>query len=252
MSRSVLDVANEASARINIDEADHNGITRLIREAFRGQVGMVKELIQHGANVNAQDTRGWTVLMFASIACNIDTMGVLLDCGARVNAMSFEPHAMTALHHAVYARQTVHVPPTQRVDAIRLLLSRGADVNLKGGYGYSALHYPVEQGNSTVVRLLLDYGADINTRDSNGTTVLMHASESGRIHIIQLLVDRGADIDSVDVYGLTASNHADMRTDNLVSEVKAVLNRGRRVSARRAMLDCTLNIPRHGRVGTIS
>jgi ankyrin repeat protein len=47
-----------------------------------------------------------------------------------------------------------------RVDAIRLLVSRGATVNLANLTGFTPLHHAAERGSAAAARVLLEAGAD--------------------------------------------------------------------------------------------
>ena len=47
-------------------------------------------------------------------------------------------------------------------------------------------------GHVNVVKLLLDHGADINLRGRDGATALMYAATADRKDVVRLLLDRGA------------------------------------------------------------
>ena len=49
---------------------------------------------------------------------------------------------------------------------MKLLLSKGADVNAKDQSGYTALSWASSGGHSEIVRLLFQKGADVNAKDS--------------------------------------------------------------------------------------
>jgi len=55
-----------------------------------------------------------------------------------------------------------------------LLREHGADINAKGYFGATGLHWAAHNGHGDVVRWLLDRGADPNGRD-----VKFHATPAG-------------------------------------------------------------------------
>ena len=93
------------------------------------------------------------------------------------------------LHHAAWHCQG---------KAAALLIAKGADVNARGGYDFTALHRAAFTDCVDVVRLLLEKGADINARDSlhgyrKGYTALEWAAVRGARRTVRVLVDNGAD-----------------------------------------------------------
>jgi ankyrin repeat protein len=75
-----------------------------------------------------------------------------------------------------------------RLDLVRKLRARGADVNHKG---WNALIYAATGGHDDVVRYLLAEGAQIDAASANGTTALMMAAREGRASTLDLLIARG-------------------------------------------------------------
>ncbi|XP_075104124.1 uncharacterized protein LOC107778106 isoform X1 [Nicotiana tabacum] len=51
------------------------------------------------------------------------------------------------------------------VEIVEILLSRGADVNLKNDGGRTALHYAASKGRVKIAELLISHGAKINAKD---------------------------------------------------------------------------------------
>ena len=119
-------------------------------------------------------------------------------------------------------------------DAIRVLISRGAEVNKpEPSDGNTALHAAAQEGHLLVIELLmskgarhdvrsnygrtplfqaafkeaaiclLDHGADVNAKDNLRFTPLMLAAQEGHLPLVDLLVLRGADLDLANNEGAT-------------------------------------------------
>jgi len=54
------------------------------------------------------------------------------------------------------------------LDAIKILVEEGANLNSQGEHGYTPLHEAVEQNKPATVRLLLELGADATIRNDHG------------------------------------------------------------------------------------
>jgi ankyrin repeat protein len=107
------------------------------------------------------------------------------------------------------------------VDTAKILLDRGADVNLAGKGGTTALM--VAAGDIAKVRLLVDRGADVNARSAGGNTALRHAMAlpDGKATALYLL-EKGAKPEARELN--TAVRRADLDL------VRALLNAGAPVS----------------------
>ncbi|HYV08674.1 MAG TPA: ankyrin repeat domain-containing protein [Thermoplasmata archaeon] len=82
------------------------------------------------------------------------------------------------------------------VDAVKVLLEAGADVNLKppSRFQNTAVDAAVAGDHTDVVRVLLAAGADPNVRSEASYTTLHKAAVHGNLDIVRMLVDRGADV----------------------------------------------------------
>lgn len=78
------------------------------------------------------------------------------------------------------------------------LLEKGADPNVAGRYGLTALHHAAHFDRQALVRALLDAGADPNRTGKWGATPLMRA-KSGEV--VRQLLEAGADMNAVTVPG---------------------------------------------------
>ncbi len=83
----------------------------------------------------------------------------------------------------------------ERVDLVRLLLDKGANVNQPTKYK-TALMYAASEGNAEIVKLLLDKGAQVNVQTDEGTALMMAVTGSNAA-TVRLLLDAGADVKAI-------------------------------------------------------
>ena len=88
--------------------------------------------------------------------------------------------------------------------AVRALVERGADVNLRLVDGSTALHWAVHHEALEIVDLLLKAGADAAAANRYGAKPLVLASTNGNAAIVSRLLEAGADANTVAAGGETA------------------------------------------------
>ena len=96
------------------------------------------------------------------------------------------------------------------VKIVKKLLERGADVNMKGKGGSTALlsvlsaeDYVVpQQSKIAIVKLLLEYGAHVDQQDILGP--LLKAIEESNYKLAELLLENGAEYDALVMGGESA------------------------------------------------
>ena len=141
----------------------------------------------------------------------------LLDKGIHVDIRQTYSSA-TALHLAAkYGRYR----------AVRLLLSRGADVHAGDADRTTALHQAALKGHAHIVLMLLESGAHTESRTFlNKSTALLYAATK---RSVQMLLEKGADINSTDSSGNTPLIRA--AKDNQKAIVRLLLENGALISA---------------------
>jgi beta-lactamase regulating signal transducer with metallopeptidase domain/ankyrin repeat protein len=171
------------------DDDDDRGINRmdsaLYKAAARNRVEMVKELIEAGANVNAEIAGDGTPLIAAARSGHLEMVRLLLERGAKPNiGVRGDGNAL------LNAAREGHA------DVVTLLLDRGADINAGVEGDGNALIMASGAGYTNIVTLLLDRGADIHKAVAGDENPIIKACEQGQLEVVKLLVARGADVNS--------------------------------------------------------
>ena len=125
------------------------------------------------------------------------------------------------------------------------LLDGGADPNLRGHNGNTALIAAVGHERELVVRLLIERGADVNLRGHMGRPPLLNAVNSGKTHLAQILLDAGADLFLKDDLGHDAVSEADASgLKRMQKFIRAIAESGTHppsslICIRRRAMDCS-------------
>ncbi len=93
-------------------------------------------------------------------------------------------------------------------DLAELLIEAGADVNIKGRNGATALHWAIPGSEApeylAILHIILNKGANLEAKEEHGLTPLMLASDSEEFsETFRLLVERGSNVNARDNHGDT-------------------------------------------------
>ncbi len=151
---------------------------------------LVKALLAHGANPNAQITKGprlvgrtlrgaigATPFLLAAAAADPLTMRILAERGADpllATAENLTPLAAAAGVGRV--QDFTEAEERNALEAVKLAVQLGADVNAANGTSRTALHVAANLGGNTIIQFLADQGANLEMRDKYQQTPLSIAS----------------------------------------------------------------------------
>jgi ankyrin repeat protein len=189
----VIYIAMEYGADINQIGGGKGARTPLQAAAEKGDVKIVKELLERGACVNAPAApdHGRTALQAAceSAKRSEEIILLLIDNGADVSALPAPRYGRTAL-------QALCCSENPSSELVALLINRGADINALAAdlEGLTALQGAALMGNLRIAILLVENDAIINAPPSRkeGRMALDGAAEYGRLDTVQFLLTFGA------------------------------------------------------------
>uniref|UniRef100_A0A8C5HQN6 Serine/threonine-protein phosphatase 6 regulatory ankyrin repeat subunit C-like n=1 Tax=Gouania willdenowi TaxID=441366 RepID=A0A8C5HQN6_GOUWI len=148
--------------------------------AHLGHVGVVKLLLSYGGDVMCTDKRGYTPLHAAAANAQSDMVMYLLSLGVERNY-----HGNTPLHLAAAS--------SSGVLCLEMLVSNGADVNIRNKDGRSALHMAAMYGRFTGSQILIQNGGEVDCVDKKGNTPLHVAARYGQELLVSALLTNEAD-----------------------------------------------------------
>ena len=216
-------------ANVNVNEKNYAGITPLTIAAEKGNMEIIKMLVEDGkAVVNDPSSYGVTPLIAAAAAGNDKVVEYLIAQGADVTAK--DDLGKTALIYAIgfdnpklisslikLDNKAVNLPDNSGntpliyaaqkglVNNIKLLLANGAKVDYRNpATGLCALSAAAAEDQSAAIRLLVRTGkADVNLPDLSGRTPIFYAVEQDKADALRTLISLGADVNAQDNNGVT-------------------------------------------------
>ena len=167
-------------------------VVAMCQSASNGHVAHLKGFVSQGVNLTGHDEQGYTALICAVRANQLDAVKVLIDAEADLNVKDSRKSKKPALFHAAECGHLV---------IAETLMKAGADTRASSTWGHQPFFVDVVANSSLdMIKLFLDHGADANT-STNGRSVFILAVEKGRFEQMQLLQQHGAKINEADSIG---------------------------------------------------
>jgi ankyrin repeat protein len=160
------------SIGIDLDLESKYSDTTLISAVLKRHTDLAKNLIENGADLNQKDNNGVTALM-------------------RVAQYGYDYQD----DYVYFGYDNWEQDYNNMKDIARILIEKGADLNLKDNDGFNALMWAVQNDNYDIAKILIENGADLNLKDKGGLTAFMWAARLGDENIGKMLIEKGADLD---------------------------------------------------------
>jgi ankyrin repeat protein len=166
----------------SVSTARNEGLERPVLKAARANdLELARLLIKAGDDAAARDSRGFTPLMYASAAGNVEMIKVFLANHANVNAQ-MEPHLNVVKNGPIGIGRLsplMLASVSRNPAAVKLLLGAGADINARDIRGMTPLMLAVasDHADPEIVRFLLENNPDLTIKSELGETAEMWAAK---------------------------------------------------------------------------
>ena len=95
-----------------------------------------------------------------------------------------DPNGYTPLHYAI---------SSNRIEMVKYLLSKKADINARTRHNYTPLHFAVMNRSEAIFKLVMAQKPNIDLKDNGGNTPLVMAMQYGNKKAFDRLIESGAD-----------------------------------------------------------
>lgn len=170
----------------NVNMQDEKGVTPLMFSIKCASIDLTRTLINSGADVNARDKEGWTPLMYAVRVQNDPALvGMLIDAGAAVrakNSYGISPLVIAAEY-------------SENPDIVSLLLDSYAATENEV---VKAFVHTITSSNVPIsvqcekVRRFIDKGVPVNAFWEGKTPLMYAAAATSSTDVIEVLIEAGA------------------------------------------------------------
>ena len=162
------------------DAANDEGMTALHYAAINGDTEIVRFLVEHGADITAQDNLlSRSAIHFAAEKGNLECIKYLAEQGA--DLLDRDIYGTTPMHYAARSN---------KLDVVKFLVDKKIDYRAKDARGWTAMHYAADGGSIDVVRYLLAKGLNINELNEVGRTPLFFARNYHELR--KFMISKGA------------------------------------------------------------
>lgn len=182
-----LDATCVFEKAIHLNNKDYSQWGCLHYAAARGASGVIKRMLDYGADVDQRTAAGRTPLAEAAKRGRLQAVKLLIRRGADVNAYD-TTSGFTPLHLAAQYKHPA---------VVRQLIKANANVNARNQWNQTPLWqaaWQAWQGNTEVAHILVAHGAKIDVADEKGYTPLQMAARAGYVAMVRYLLAQGADV----------------------------------------------------------
>ena len=178
----------------DVNKITHDGRTYVFWAAYKGNLEMVRYLLNEGARMDVLDSHGYTVMNFAASTGQLNTKlyELLLNNGANISDL--DPRGASAL--------LLSSPYTHDFRLFDFFVSKEADPTFTDAAGNGLFNYAAKGGDLVFLQQLIDRGFNYLNLNKYGGNAVMFAAKGLRgrrnnIEVYQFLEEKGLKINVV-------------------------------------------------------
>ena len=244
-----LAILQELITPNNVDSRDSDGNTVLHQAVKnRASIDIIRYFINCGADLNARNANGDSILYTAVQMNNKEAGELLIKEGVDIYARNSEEYSPLRLAMVNggdtrdwFFNQKVikgadgngntplHYAAEWKYDeCISYLIAKGGDINKKNALGQTPLYNAAKENSVSTIKLIIEKGANPNARDLLNNTPLHHSVRWNTLDATRILVSMGAIIDAKNTSGKTplsvAATYDSVDSAKILLENKANVN----------------------------
>ena len=200
---NISKVVQSSNKGENINQKNDRGEIALHVAASKGDLKMIKVLIQKGSDPNIQNSYGCSAAHLAAKNYHHEVVEYLVNNGTNATLICQGEESLF-----------VRLASTRRYKMIQYLLDKGINPDSSDANGKTALIGASQTGDKKMAKFLLEKGADPDKADKLGKTPLHHSATKGKKDFVVLLIERGASPVSRDQNGRVPAQLASRKGHN--------------------------------------
>lgn len=194
-----------------VNKITHDARTYLFWAALRGNLPLMKHLIESGAKTDLLDDKGSSVLLFAAGGgqTNAELYNLLLKNGASANETN--PKGANALHQLVGNAKSLK--------DLDYFIKKGLDIHSTDKAGHNVIDYASKTGNKEIIEQLITEGVtykDVNKDGSNAVLMAAYGSRAtNNLDFFKYLEGLGIETNITDNEGVNPIHNLAFRNEDL-------------------------------------